>query len=448
MSQFDVAAGITQQAINNLIHTLFDNQAVRSRILQVETTQTLEDLGEFKLNATVNEAPVIDLALPTADEWKKSVKAAGAVKPSVNGLKLSFPSATGSMEYEDIKTTATGPVILLGEVVTANKETKFKVIAVLLDEKDFSELDAELVNQQLIPVFLDMANDLLASVTIPAIPTIEKVVFQPLVVKIVNSMLVLAVSIEGSPATNVDDYHAPAESTTGIFTELSNIVPNALLNSLVKGQTFDAKATTGDKEWSAECAASVKVADLSVDFSDKKITAKLTPEDLKARGGVGGLGVGITKSVICPVAAAIDAMVDPNNWDRIDASFVIHIDPATVTADAKGELKKKDKENQKLKLTVNSVNNFTIAAMPTWSDVIGSTLAFAASFVINSVATLLTLILKDKIIDAYLNNLEVYEIPEVSKEIAGLRVALAMPDNAITISVNKTIVQDFKVTVN
>ncbi|AYL96147.1 hypothetical protein [Mucilaginibacter celer] len=450
MSQFDVAAGISQQAINNVIRFLFDNDEAKEKLFTYQTTQTIPDLGDFELSLVINELPLIVFEAPTHEEWDAAIKQEKAEWPLANGFKLQLPSVTGTMTYDEVSTTATGEVIIICDLfATSLTDVCLKPRAILVDQTDFSEMDAELVNHQLVPALFDIVDPVLTSITIPAIPAFEGVELQPVAFKITGGSIVLASSLKTNPATNISDYTLPSGLTSGVYTEVSSAIPNVLLNKEVKGQTFGDEDKTGPNEWSAGYKIAVTVADLSLDLSDEKITAKLTPGNISAKGEVTGLGIGITKSVLCPVTTAIDAMVDPDNWDKLTASFAVSITPkeASVVAEAKlVTVKVKDKDVQKVRLKVVSTNEFAIRALPTWSgSIVGTVMATATSALVDMIPKSLDKLIVDKIITNHLQSLDVYSVPVISNTIAGVKISIGIPDNSITVSTGKTIVQQLEI---
>jgi hypothetical protein len=101
-------------------------------------------------------------------------------------------------------------------------------------------------------------------------------------------------------------------------------------------------------------------------------------------GELSGVGVGITKAVLCPIAAAVDAIADPSKWDKVISSFDIQYKPkpmpvpVTFTADAPAGKPLTQKVTAKVP-SDRLPGDIQVIIAPTWSGSVSGTVLAAAA---------------------------------------------------------------------
>jgi hypothetical protein len=429
MSQFDIAAGISEKALNQLVSDLYKKPVAKQKIFSCSGTEAIEDIGEIAYSIVVNEAPTFDLVMPGDNDWNKAVNPGGKPKPVADGLQLILGSATGSVSIDkDEPVTATGKISLFGKLNTGDPINPYmEVEAVLLDESSFSELDKELVNQVLIPKALEMANKLLKSITIPAIPEVAGLNFQAIRVAITNKCIVAATSLERPEPTDITDFWPPQGAE--VFVQTNDVVANVLLAREVAGKTHSCDGKTGSSEAYAAYKASVKILAAWLKMIGDKMIFTIAMTDMAATVEAGGVGVTVAKTVLCPIGTALDAIADPDNWDKIIGSAAVAIIPDNITAPVEVSISKVENAEKKIVqmafLKIVEVTDFKVFASPTWSkSITGSALMTATAMLATLLPEKIQMMIIDKIIKDGLQNVPLFVMPDISKTIEGITISL------------------------
>ena len=131
---FDVALGMDERSLSDVLASLFKRPSLKSRIFSGS-----KQINEAGINATVSfelEAPpVVKLSAPSADQWKKAIKQDGdTAQPTANAmivtlpkLKLKRPVEGGKMQEGTI------PLDAIVTVNIVNNALSYDALAVVID---------------------------------------------------------------------------------------------------------------------------------------------------------------------------------------------------------------------------------------------------------------------------------------------------------------------------
>jgi hypothetical protein len=436
MSQFDIAASISRSALDKLLGDLFKTEAARQKLFAYSGKEAIGDFGEVKYTITVNQAPTMRLVFPDAGEWQKAVNPKKVPKPMDNAIQLIMEAFTFSLSIDNgASSTHTGKISLFGELVTTDAANPYLQVDAAYIETKFSRLDKYVVNKQIIPRVLEMANKLLKTVVIPAVPAVAGLEFRPVQLKVVDDGIIAATSLTSSPETIIHDMAVE----NGIFINVTNTIPNTLFKENVNGKKQSEADRVGPKDWYAAYKVSVVVNHAELIISPDNVVFTLHIGEPEGTAEVGGTGVGVTKTVLCPIATAFDAIADPDNWDKIIGSIGFTINPLPIaipstisithaTVKQGGE----DVTVQQAHLTVNEVSSFHVLAQPKWADsVSGAIIAAATSMLTDLLPTVLQTLIVNKIAKTVFGDVCLYTIPPLTATTEGVTVTLKVVEGTV-----------------
>jgi hypothetical protein len=424
MSQFDVAAGITNPALNDVASYLFNIPAAK-QIFNQTVDKKVDNIGNVHFTVQVNTAPQFILTAPTDAQWSKAIPA-GVTRPTTNAFQLLLSDVKGSISINSGKPLeGQGALTIYGHLTSANGVASLVADAVYMDESSFSVFDKWMVNQLLVPAALKIANQALSAIPIPKIPSFAGLSFQPVTVQIINQQIVSATALTGGQL-DLTGYQGPPNMNAYILATVSLV--NKLLANEAAGKTFSESDKTGSDSWYAAGKAGCKVNTAVLSVSGDAYSVAVDISDITASGEIGGTGVGITKAILCPIGAAADAIANPSSWDKMIASYKITYSPdplrvgivpalADTTADGKTV--------QVAKLSINEMPSIHVLAQPTWSkSVTGSFVAAATSALVDMIPALFQKMIVNRVIRDHLQNLAVYTLPDMSATVEGVTVTL------------------------
>lgn len=438
MSNFDVAAGISNASVNQLCKDLFDNPAAKANIFQDTLNEPVDTIGTVSLTYQLFAAPELLLEAPSDDLWTKSQKPKDAQKPTTNAFQISFPDVKGSASINGGAPVAgEGLMTIIGELKTDNGTASLIADAIYIDEASFSKWDKKIVNALLIPSALTKANSMLSSLPIPAIPTFKDIEFQPVTIQVVNKQIVAGALLKTSQDP-IDLSGLNITSDTGIDVLVNKTVVNTLF-STIASKDYSDEEKTGNDDWYAAGKVGTTLSTLALQSDNSPITVSAGTTNTTASGEIGGVGVGVVKTVLCPISTAMDAAADPNNWNKIIASFNVSYKPSpiSITIDPQIAEGKDDKGNaaKVALISVEPVSSINVTASPSWSKSIsGSILSAASSALIDLIPKQLQTLIVDKIINAKLQNLQLYVLPEYTKQVEGVNITVQGTTGSIPLS--------------
>lgn len=431
MANFDIAVGITQSGLNTTLESFFSNSTAQSKIFTQNFSKDLSGIT-VNLDVVVLAAPTVLLTAPTDTQWQQSYGADGVQKtgtpPSGNVFQVTLSSVKVSGTIAGVPVTATGEIQVYAQFSLINNILNVTGLSVWLDESEWEQygITKLVVNGIIIPYGLNTVNKLLNAIPFPQIPTeYTTTTFQNPIMGITNNNeLVLATSMNSSPATNLDSYSpAPSEQ---IYLQAGLVLINTILTEKLNNFPLKASDSTGDSAAKASAEIQATLQSVTGKIAEGRTLVSLNIVDISGYGELSGTATAIAKTVLCPIGTAIDAISDPKNWDKVISNFSIQYKPDpldvpfTVNVTASGSVQ----------ISVGEIDSIQIIAAPKWSGVIGSTLAaMAAGFV-----DLLSAIFKGKIVNEIIKknaqNIEVWTNPSVTKEVEGINITLSAESGA------------------
>lgn len=435
MTVAGIVAGVTDAGLNGVLSDLFKNQTAQDKLFTGSVTKNVPNLGDVTADYAVLDQPAISLVPPTQAQWDAAHKVSdNTPKPNMDMYGLSLPKNSFKMSADGIDKPleATGAITVYGTFALTSGKLSLAPVAITLDESAFSNVDKFIVNGIIIPQVLKMAQQMLDGIPLPALPDVGGVTFQPPVGAIIaQKTLAVATTLNSGKAPSLDGFTPPDMTFYAI---VGTDVVNALIDAELVGHSFCEEDKTGSDAWYAAAQIKGTAKSLSVSIASGSVTVSAGLSDVSGYGELGGTGVGVTKAVLCPIGAAADAIADPKNWDKVISSFDISYKPNPLDIPvsfsvAAGTDPKTGKPAQFLHLNVGKIDKVQVIAAPTWSkSVTGTILATAAAGFID----LLTAIFQGKIVNAILQkdaqNLQVYQLPPVSKTVEGITISLTVPD--------------------
>ncbi|WP_346882207.1 hypothetical protein [uncultured Algibacter sp.] len=429
MSKYDVASGISQTCLNQILTDLYNNPIAKTKLFSYSGKENVDGVGEVDISFELKLAPTTILLAPSQAKWNQAINPNKTPIPTSNAFQVSFPDINGSVIIDGASPLAGhGELEIYGVLNIDLNKVSLQMEAVYLDESSFTAWDKVIVNKVLVPKALEMANKLLSGIPIPEIPEFEGISFETPVISIVNQQIVAATILKGNGAPDLSGYTYTGGN--GIYIKTNSNPINSVLYQY-NGKTENTEDRKGPSGWYAAGKASVTINSLKLDITSN-ISAVVDIKQATAMGEIGGAGVGITKAILCPVGAAVDAMSNPKNWDKVIASFKI-----TYTPDPIKSVLTLGLSGNKVKISVGTVNSIHIIAQPTWSgSVTGSALAAASSALVDMIPKQLQTLIVNKVITDNLQNMSVYTLPELSKTIEGINVTVIPNDGNLIVSGN------------
>ncbi|THU38333.1 hypothetical protein FAM09_16795 [Niastella caeni] len=449
MASFDIAVGITQNGLNSTLAGLFANPTAQSKIFK----QTFsEEIGGISVSVelVMQNTPTTVLAPPSDAKWQASYGADGTQQtghpPAGNIFQALIPNLKVSGTVAGVSVSGSDNIEVYAEFTLVNKVLNVTALSVWVDESKWAKYGFTklIVNGLIIPYALNTINNLLNAIPFPQIPTkYTSTTFQEPIMDLTNNNeLVVATSMQSSPATNLDSYTPPASKDIYLQAGLSII--NTLLAEQVAKIPKPWKASDSKGDSLAKASAEIQATFNSITgkIQNGQTAASINITDISGYGELSGVGTAIAKTVLCPIGTAIDAISNPSTWDKVISSFSIQYRPdpldipfsVNVTAE------------ESVQVSIGQIDSVQIIAAPKWSGVIGSTLAAAAAGFVD----LLSAIFKEKIVNAitkqFAQNIEVWKDATVTKQIEGINIKLsATPGAALVPQGNSLIVEGFNV---
>lgn len=446
MSYFDVAAGISQAGLNSTLTELFANPTAQSRIFNGTSSQSLKPYGDVKLVYKVIACPQINLVPPNKADWDASFKAPGVTTlPSSNVLVLTLSQVSAQITYDKVPPLNTQGLIKgYASFELKDNTLSIKPLAAWIDESAFSKFDKVIVNNILIPQILKVITSTLASIPLPQLPDLGKQSFQPPIASIIdNNAVVVATVLGSSPTVALSGYDNPSQDT---YLRTNLRIVNNLLVTYVKGQSAEAKDKTGSDAWYAAGSISATVDSIAVSINSTKLQVAVSLGDISGYGELGGTGVGVTKAILCPIGAAVDAITNPSDWDKVISSFSITYNPDPLAAGISLKAQTKDKQ-QKLQVSVGNLDPVQVIAAPKWSgSVTGTVLAAAAAGFVDMLSSIFSTLVANKLLEEYAQGVDIYTIPQISTSVEGIKVQLTIADGSVATPYGKDeLIQSFSV---
>jgi hypothetical protein len=443
MSYYDVAAGVSQKGLNDIVAGVFANATAQKNIFNGNINQSLGQYGNVNLVYQVVACPAVSLVPPAAADWTASYKAPGVTTmPATGVFQLTFSDVKVQVTYGSTVLKAEGAMKAYA-TFTLTKSLALIPLAVWIDESAFSDIDKLIVNKILIPEILKLITSTLSSIPLPEIPGFAGQTFQPPIAQIVGQQALVVATAAGTTPVDLAGYTNPGQD---IYV-LGNIrLVNNILANEVNGKSVSQEASSGPSEWTASARISAKVDSVQAQISDATTQATVAVSSISGYGELSGVGVGITKAALCPIGAAVDAIANPSNWDKVISSFGITYSPNPLPVPIQLKVAA-DGTKQALYLAVGQLSSVQLIAAPQWSgSVTGTVLAAAAAGFVDLLSVTFGKLIVNKILSDNAQNIKIYDLPDITTTVEGITVRLAIPDGAIAnVYGNSEWIQSFSV---
>lgn len=430
MSQYDVAAGATLKSLNSLVAQLYALPKVRNGLFRGSVTRNLDGLGSVMVTYDVKTAPSFVLTPPTQVNWQASQRRDPSQQtPPPNTIQLLFSDLAGTATIADAPPLpAEGPVAVYGTVGSQAGKVNIEITAILIDESSFSEWDRAIVNLILIPELFKLSDGMIPAIVLPQLPTIGGLNFQPITIAVTAQGILLGTTLTGGGNTDLSGFQWP---TPGLFA-LATLNPvNKLLANEVNG-THTEEDSSGPSEWTA--SGKITATDLKMVARIDGNTVRLdTDGTFSCYGALSGVGVGITKTALCPIATAVDAIADPSNWDKVISTFDLQYKPRPmpVPVTFKADAPAGTPLTQNVTATVPSnklPNSIQIIVAPTWSgSVTGTVLTAAAAAFVDLISVIFGKLIIQDLVGAYASK-------SFSMPVSQMKETISIPGGPVTVS--------------
>lgn len=445
MATFDVAVGATGTGINTILSSLYASPAAQTALFNGSETETIDPIGPVTATWAIQAAPTVSFTPPTAEQWAAAYPTAKGPLPTGNVLTLVVSAATLGATYGGQTLSGTSWINVYATFTLTGGTLSVAAQAVAFDTTQMSKFDQAVVGNLLVPAILQFANSALSAIAIPQIPEVVGVTLQTPVAEIINGGLVIAAAMQSSAAVDLTGYTAP---TDDLYALVGLTVINTVIASQVTDYAFNVEESSGNSDWNAQASIKGTVNSIVASISGTDLQAAATLSGLAGSAGVGGTGTGIVKTLLCPIGTAIDAIANPDNWDKLSASVSITYSPSPLTMTI-GLAAVTENGTQSLQVTPGSLKDTTVTVSPTWSgDIIGTTLATACSGAVDLITAMSKGDLLDDILDPGNRHISVVDIPTMSVSIDGIKVSLTIADGAVATPFGSSYVsQSFSVTI-
>ena len=419
MTNYDVAAGVSQKGLNDMVTQLYAVPAAKKGLFAGSKTTPIKDLGDVTLSYQVNAAPSILLQAPKDEDWAHAEKAKPDTPlPTANAVQVTFSDISGTVTMAGSDLNAQGKLVVIG-VVTANAgKVSFQILAVDIDDSHFSNWDKVIITMLLIPQAIEMANKLLSGLPIPKVPEFAGLTFQDLILDVASGGIVFGTTLTGGAKTELAGFTFPSDEGLFALTKLNVLDTLAANNIKPSYQTEDSSGGSAFK-----ASGRVKASDihLAAAIKDNKFELNVSGS-FSAYGELSGTGVGITKAAMCPIGAAADAISDPSGWDKVVSSLSLGVKPMPlpVPISFSASTPKTDgKQSINVKIDATSiVKKVDLTVSPKWSgSVTGSALAAAASAFVDMIPAVFERIVLKEVLAKTAPNIA-FDLPKISEAIA------------------------------
>jgi hypothetical protein len=451
MASFDVAVGMTQNGLNSTLSNLFANPVAKAMIFTQTVKKTIKGI-DVDLTVTIQASPTVVLSPPTEQQWQGSYGPNGTQEtgtpPTNNVFQVIISAFNVKGTIAGVDVDGTEGIQVYAQLSLVNQILSVSALSVWIDESTWDKhgITKFIVNGVIIPYAIDTINNILNAIPFPQIPpdfTSQK--FQNSIMQIVNNNeLVVATAVEGAPQPDLSGYVPPLSED--VYLQAGIIFINNVLAEKLYKFPFDETASTGDS--TAKASAHIQgeiIRAIGLIEGPSDIAVAIDADNITCYGELSGIATAVAKTVLCPVGTAIDAISDPDNWDKVVATFGVQYEPVPLIIPLTVNVTKEEDAGY-VELSIGDINYVKIIAQPKWSGVIGSTLAaMAAGFVDFISGTFQTNII-NKIIKDQAQHVKVWKNPSVDKTIQGIKITLSAEEGAALVpQAPGLIVEGFKI---
>ena len=167
---FDVAIGMNQTTLTDVLAALYKRPAIKAHVFS--GSQPIDEMGvKSTVSYELLAPPIVKLQAPTADQWKRAVKADGTTpQPVQNAMIVTLP--TLKLTRPDPKGQPVSGTVGLDAIVTigiANDILQYTALGVIIDLSHATPLDQVIYKKIVIPRALKAVGDAFGHPHIPNI---------------------------------------------------------------------------------------------------------------------------------------------------------------------------------------------------------------------------------------------------------------------------------------
>jgi hypothetical protein len=445
MSNFDLAVGMTQGGVTQVINDLFENPIAKEKIFNGTFTKDLEGMGKVTLKYKIVNSPGLLLEPPSTEDWDESYKAdpETTVMSKENMFQVIFTDVSGELTIDsEPMFNEEGELKVYCDFSITKKEIEDETeneteviqeltltpLAVWLDKSRIGKWDKIIVEFVVVPAILNMVTKMLKGIPLPQFPKIAgQSFYDPIAAIVNNNELVAATSLESNPPPSLADYKNP-DKEIYLLTGL-DVVNGALAG--LKGKTFKEEGSSGGDGFNVEGNITATIGSVVASIAGTQTNISFKVIDVVGYGAAGGIGTGVLKALTCPIGTAIDAMISPSDWDKIMTNNKVSYEPDPLVAPVEFAVEASGTE-QKLTVDVGWITITEVKASPKWnSSLTGILMSSVTTVLVSMFASLVQNILTWTI---FKPPFDILKFKVISTTVEGITVELVIPDGSVAVA--------------
>lgn len=301
MSNFDIAIGIGQSALNTGLSEVYKRSEARESFFK-GSRQVGDPQNPMDATYDVLDVPRFELSPDDAVKarWTKSIDNGGKFQtgsiPSPNVFVLILPKLRAEVVYDPTtKATGTGTnTTVFCQAKLTGRTLRFEVLTIWVDESAMSVFDQEILNGEILPTLLDNLAEVLKAIQIPPLEFAEGGVAVELIdplLTITGQNIVLASCLKGNGAVDLSGFAWPNEQIFALVSSRSmiKIAEDAGRKKLV-GKTLETSGSIAGG--TASYSGSARINSLTVTFDATNMTLAKVTMGVALGGELKPLGVG------------------------------------------------------------------------------------------------------------------------------------------------------------
>jgi hypothetical protein len=249
MSNFDLAAGITQDAVTDLISQYFKNPPASPNPFDGDVQKNIPIVGQVTLTWKILSAPTITFGPPGVTVWNAALdsqgqtnETAGNPLPTADVLQLTIPTMQAHYSVNGASKVGgqTSNLVIYATITFSGNDFTVTPVAVTLDESDFSKWNKGVFNGFFLPQLFAAAKSILSTVRIPTLTWSGVTLQTPSFFFFGKLLFGAAILDTNTSPLDVSEVTWPPPPRNGIFALASPNLVNAALVAMAK----DAVGTT------------------------------------------------------------------------------------------------------------------------------------------------------------------------------------------------------------
>ncbi|WP_160139807.1 hypothetical protein [Chryseobacterium sp. c4a] len=287
MANFDIAIGISQNALNQITSAFYTEG--KDSIFKGSI-----DASGITVNWQANTAPVINLTPPSLDKAKQIVETcnlekypllSSIVSPETKSQVAEFMADSGngfSLKIEEFQMSfgsdpVTVPLYARGSVTTNGSQTSLNILSISITVQ--GAVNQNIVNKFIIPEMMNVLGGALKGVSIPPL-SLPNISLGGSRAAIQNGQILVFANISSNPSVpSIDGFGFPSND---FFAVLSNNTLQQEVNASVAGKTFGPSGSVDLGITHADYHATVTIQNPKVSISGTDLRINM---DLKGSAG-------------------------------------------------------------------------------------------------------------------------------------------------------------------